>query len=55
VVYLLPLWNGVELCRSLASGPLRWWSFSLHLLSLAALLAGGYVTARVVYRRTLHA
>jgi Nod factor-specific ABC transporter NodJ protein len=53
LVYVLPLWHGVELCRSLSTGHVQWQSAALHLLYLTALLLGGYAFARAAYRRAL--
>jgi Nod factor-specific ABC transporter NodJ protein len=54
LVYPLPLWHGVEVCRALALGPVDWLPLGLHVGYLAALFLGGLWLARVAYRRQLH-
>jgi lipooligosaccharide transport system permease protein len=53
VAYLTPLWHGVELCRNLAFGHIPPVRTALHLLYLAAWVAGGVVAGTVSFRRRL--
>lgn len=55
VVYLTPLWHGVDLCRSLSLGTATWAGSLGHVAYLTAMLAAGYLLARRNYRRHLHA
>ncbi|WP_198041473.1 ABC transporter permease [Micromonospora chokoriensis] len=54
VSYLLPLWHGVELCRTLSLGTATVAGSSVHIAYLLALAIGGFLVARVTYRRRLH-
>jgi Nod factor-specific ABC transporter NodJ protein len=55
VAYVLPLWQGVELCRSLSLGTATTIGAAAHVAYLVALIAGGILVARNTYRRRLHA
>jgi Nod factor-specific ABC transporter NodJ protein len=55
VAYALPLWHGVELCRSLSLGTETALGAAAHVGYLAALCVAGILVARVTYRRRLHA
>jgi lipooligosaccharide transport system permease protein len=55
IVEALPLWQGVELCRTLSLGTAGARSAGIHAGYLLALTAGGILAARVTYRRRLHA
>ncbi|MDX6630799.1 MAG: lipooligosaccharide transport system permease protein [Gaiellales bacterium] len=54
VVEALPLWQGVELCRTLSLGSAGALSAAFHAGYLLVLTAGGILAARVTYRRRLH-
>jgi ABC-type polysaccharide/polyol phosphate export permease len=54
IVEALPLWQGVELCRTLSLGTATALSAGIHAGYLLALTAGGVLAARVTYRRRLH-
>lgn len=54
VVYVTPLWHGVELCRSLALGSAGPVPPVVHVVYLAVLACVGVVLARRSYRRRLH-
>ena len=53
LIYALPLWHGVELCRALTLGTLTTGAVVLHLGYLLVLCIGGAVLARVAYQRAL--
>ena len=53
--YVLPLWHGVELCRTLSLGTATPAGTSIHVAYLLVLAVGGLLVARVTYRRRLHA
>jgi ABC-type polysaccharide/polyol phosphate export permease len=55
VVEALPLWQGVELCRSLSLGSASAGGTGLHAGYLLVLTAAGILAARTTYRRRLHA
>jgi len=55
IVYVTPLWHGVDLCRSLSLGTASWPSSLVHIGYLVALGGAGYVVARRNYRRNLYA
>jgi Nod factor-specific ABC transporter NodJ protein len=55
VAYVLPLWQGVELCRTLSLGTATVTGTVVHAGYLLVLIAGGILVARVTYRRRLHA
>lgn len=48
-----PLWNGVALCRPLASGQVTWAALAGHLTYLIAVSAVGVALARHTFRRRL--
>ncbi len=54
VAYALPLWHGVELCRTLSLGTATWSGVALHVGYLLVLTVAGVLVARVTYRRRLH-
>jgi lipooligosaccharide transport system permease protein len=54
VAYLLPLYHGAQLCRSLALGTATVAGTALHTGVLLLLVAAGIAVARVTYRRRLH-
>ncbi|MFC6020887.1 ABC transporter permease [Plantactinospora solaniradicis] len=54
IVYVTPLWHGVELCRTLSLGTATWPVSLGHLAYLVALAGAGYLVARRNYRRNLH-
>jgi ABC-type polysaccharide/polyol phosphate export permease len=54
-VEALPLWQGVELCRTLSLGSASAVGTGVHAGYLLALTAAGILAARVTYRRRLHA
>jgi Nod factor-specific ABC transporter NodJ protein len=54
VAYALPLWHGVELCRSLSLGSETAAGAALHAGYLLVLTVGGVLAARITYRRRLH-
>jgi Nod factor-specific ABC transporter NodJ protein len=55
VAYVLPLWHGVELCRTLSLGTATTSGTIVHVTFLAVLTAAGVLAARITYRRRLHA
>ena len=55
LAYTLPLWHGVELCRTLSLGTATLAGSAVHAGYLLALLAAGALVARARYRRALHA
>jgi ABC-type polysaccharide/polyol phosphate export permease len=55
IVEALPLWQGVELCRTLSLGTAGALSTEIHAGYLLALTASGILAARITYRRRLHA
>jgi lipooligosaccharide transport system permease protein len=55
VAYVTPLWQGVELCRTLALGTATTGGTAVHVAYLAILAVAGIVVARITYRRRLHA
>jgi lipooligosaccharide transport system permease protein len=55
IVEILPLWQGVELCRSLSLGTAELSGAAFHAAYLLALVTGGVIVARSTYRRRLHA
>jgi Nod factor-specific ABC transporter NodJ protein len=55
VAYVLPLWHGVELCRTLSLGTATVSGTAVHVAFLLVLTVGGYLAARVTYRQRLHA
>ncbi len=54
VVWVTPLWHGVDLCRSLSLGTATWPRSLVHVGYLVALGTLGYLLARRTYRRSLH-
>jgi ABC-type polysaccharide/polyol phosphate export permease len=55
IVYVTPLWHGVDLCRTLSLGTATWPASLGHLAYLMALAGAGYLVARRNYRRNLYA
>jgi ABC-type polysaccharide/polyol phosphate export permease len=55
LAYVTPLWQGVELCRTLALGTATAGGTVVHVAYLAVLAIAGIVVARITYRRRLHA
>lgn len=55
VAYALPLWHGVELCRSLSLGTATPLGVAVHVGYLLTLTVAGFLAARATYRRRLHA
>jgi len=53
LAYVTPLWNGVALCRPLASGTVTATGLAVHLSYLIAVTAAGIVAARATFRRRL--
>jgi lipooligosaccharide transport system permease protein len=53
VAYATPLWNGVDLCRSLTLGTAEWPLSIVHVVYLAAWGAAGLVLALHTYRKRL--
>ncbi|GAA5187667.1 ABC transporter permease [Rugosimonospora acidiphila] len=54
IVYVLPLYHGAQLCRTLSLGTATVAGTAVHVGVLAALVLAGIVAARVTYRRRLH-
>ncbi|MFC1419306.1 ABC transporter permease [Streptacidiphilus cavernicola] len=54
LAYASPLWQGVDLCRTLALSTATWAGSALHIAYLAALTCGGVIAARRTYHRHLH-
>jgi lipooligosaccharide transport system permease protein len=48
-----PLWHGVDLCRAATLGTAPDWSAPGHLLYLGAWAVGGWLLARLRFRRRL--
>jgi ABC-type polysaccharide/polyol phosphate export permease len=55
VAYITPLWQGVELCRTLALRTATPAGTAVHVAYLLLLAIAGIAAARVTYRRRLHA
>ena len=53
VAYVTPLWNGVALCRPLASGTVTAADLALHSSYLVAVTSAGVVAARATFGRRL--
>lgn len=53
LAYVTPLWNGVAVCRPLASGQVTAAGLAGHCSYLVAVAAAGAVAARYTYRRRL--
>jgi lipooligosaccharide transport system permease protein len=53
VAYATPLYHGVALCRELVLGQVDWPLVPVHVGYLLALILGGYLVARVTFRRRL--
>jgi lipooligosaccharide transport system permease protein len=53
IAYLTPLWHGVSLCRGLSLGTISMAAAVGHALYLALFVMGGFVAARITYRRRL--
>jgi lipooligosaccharide transport system permease protein len=54
IAFATPLWHGTELCRSLTLGTATWTGSLVHVAYLLALAVGGFLAARVTYRRRLY-
>jgi Nod factor-specific ABC transporter NodJ protein len=54
VAYATPLYQGVELCRTLALGTATLGSSLYHAGYLVVLTVGGIIAARITYRKVLH-
>ncbi|MFI6762836.1 ABC transporter permease [Micromonospora sp. NPDC050417] len=54
VIYPLPLWHGVEVCRAVVLETPDWSGIAGHLAYLTALAAAGLAVARAAYARKLH-
>jgi lipooligosaccharide transport system permease protein len=54
LAYVLPLYHGVELCRTLALGTATAGGSAVHIAYLVVLSVGGYLVARRTYRKVLH-
>ncbi|HEY2673266.1 MAG TPA: ABC transporter permease [Rugosimonospora sp.] len=54
VAYVLPLYHGAQLCRTLSLGTATAAATAVHAGILLALALGGIAVARVTYRRRLH-
>jgi lipooligosaccharide transport system permease protein len=53
LAYVSPLWHGVDLCRAATLGTAPDWSAPGHLLYLGAWAVGGWLLARLRFRRRL--
>src|ERR1700722_20154538 len=53
LAYATPLYHGVTLCRELVLGHVDWALVPVHAGYLLALVIGGYLVARVTFRRRL--
>jgi lipooligosaccharide transport system permease protein len=53
VAYATPLYHGVNLCRGLVLGNLGFWSAVGDAAYLLTLIVGGYLIARITFRRRL--
>ncbi|RCG32394.1 hypothetical protein DQ384_05910 [Sphaerisporangium album] len=54
VAYVLPLWHGVDLCRTLSLGTATLGTSLVHVGYLVVLTAAGVVAALFTYRRHIH-
>ncbi|AWS46079.1 ABC transporter permease [Streptosporangium sp. 'caverna'] len=54
LAYVLPLWHGVDLCRTLSLGTATLLTSAIHVGYLGALTAAGVAAALVTYRRHIH-
>jgi lipooligosaccharide transport system permease protein len=55
VVWVSPLWHGVDLCRGLALGGVPLWRQAAHVIVLGVLAVGGGVLAARYLARRMHA
>lgn len=53
VAYLVPLWHGVDLCRSLALGTAEWGMTVVHVAYLGCWVVAGVLLSRAAFRRRL--
>ncbi|MEV8511978.1 ABC transporter permease [Dactylosporangium sp. NPDC051484] len=54
LAYVTPLWQGVQLCRTLSLGTATWTGAAVHVAYLVVLTVVGLLIARRTYRRYLH-
>lgn len=54
LAYLTPLWQGVDLCRTLSLGTATTMSSLVHVAYLTVCTVAGVLVARSAYRRELH-
>jgi lipooligosaccharide transport system permease protein len=54
IAFATPLWQGVELCRSLTLGTASWGMSLVHVAYLLLFALGGFAAARITYRRRLY-
>jgi ABC-type polysaccharide/polyol phosphate export permease len=54
LAYATPLWQGVDLCRTLSLGTATWWRCAGHVAYLSVLTAAGIALAARAYRRRLY-
>jgi lipooligosaccharide transport system permease protein len=54
LAFATPLWHGVELCRSLTLGTATWAGSLVHVAYLLVFAVGGFLVARVTFRRRLY-
>jgi Nod factor-specific ABC transporter NodJ protein len=54
LAYVLPLWHGVDLCRTLSLGTATLLTSAIHVGYLGALTLAGVAAALVTYRRHIH-
>jgi len=54
IAYITPLYQGVQLCRTLALGTATLGGSAVHVAYLLILTIGGILAARVTYRKVLH-
>jgi lipooligosaccharide transport system permease protein len=54
LAFATPLWHGVELCRSLTLGTATWAGALVHVAYLLVFAVGGFLAARITFRRRLY-
>ena len=54
LAFATPLWHGVELCRSLTLGTATWTGSLIHVAYLLVFAVGGFLVARITFRRRLY-
>ena len=52
---MTPLWHGVDLCRQLSTGDIRWPALIVHVVYLGVWVVGGFLLASRLLARRLTA